>query len=94
MNRSLQEHLQKIINGYDKNYTEWSADVKLSLLAYNFQITTTLGLPLFEMIFEQKPHKPIIFTTNDEDQFKDPQTLKFSLWNPCRMNFKSRSKTL
>ena len=34
MNRSLQEYLRCIINGNDKNYTEWSTDVKLFLLAY------------------------------------------------------------
>ena len=44
MNRSLQEYLRCIINGNDTRYTEWSADVKLFPLAYNSQITTTLGL--------------------------------------------------
>ena len=44
MNRSLQEYLRCIINGNDTKYTEWSADVKLFPLAYNSQITTTLGM--------------------------------------------------
>ena len=43
MNRSLQEYLRCIINENDTRYTEWSADVKLFPLAYNSQITTTLG---------------------------------------------------
>ena len=40
MNRSLQEYLRCIINGY----TEWSTDVELFQLSYNSQITATLGL--------------------------------------------------
>ena len=44
MNRSLQEYLRCIINGMIQKYTEWSADVKLFPLAYNSQITTTLGM--------------------------------------------------
>ena len=64
MNRSLQEYLRCIINGNDTNYTEWSADVKLFPLAYNSQITTTLGMSPYEMVFNQKPRKPIMFTAN------------------------------
>ena len=64
MNRSLQEYLRCIINGNDTKYTEWSADVKLFPLAYNSQITTTLGMSPYEMVFNQKPHKPIMFTAN------------------------------
>ena len=44
MNRLLQEFLRCIINGNDTPYTEWSTDVKLFLLSFNSQITTTLGL--------------------------------------------------
>ena len=50
MNRSLQEYLRCIINGNDTKYTEWSADVKLFPLAYNSQITTTLGMSPYEMV--------------------------------------------
>ena len=64
MNRSLQEYLRCIINGNDAKYTEWSADVKLFPLAYNSQITTTLGMSPYEMVFNQKPRKPIMFTAN------------------------------
>ena len=64
MNRSLQEYLRCIINGNDTRYTEWSADVKLFPLAYNSQITTTLGMSPYEMVFNQKPRKPIMFIAN------------------------------
>ena len=64
MNRSLQECLSCIINGNDKQYTDWSTDVKLFPLSYNSQITTTLGMSPYEMVFNQKPRKPIIFTAN------------------------------
>ena len=64
MNRSLQEYLQCIINGNDTRYTEWSADVKLFPLSYNSQITTTLGMSPYEMVLNQKPRKPIMFTAN------------------------------
>ena len=64
MNRSLQEYLRCIINGNDTRYTEWSTDVKLFPLSYNSQITTTLGKSPYEMVFNQKPRKPIVFTAN------------------------------
>ena len=64
MNRSLQEHLRCIINGNDTRYTECSTDIKLFPLSYNLQITTTLGLSPYEMVFKQKPRKPINFTAN------------------------------
>ena len=63
-NRSLQEYLRCIINGNDTKYTEWSTDVKLFPLAYNSQITTNLGMSPYEMVFNQKPRKPIMFTAN------------------------------
>ena len=50
--------------GCDTRYTEWSADVKLFPLSYNSQITTTLGMSPYEMVFNQKPRKPIMFTAN------------------------------
>ena len=64
MNRSLQEYLPCIINGNDTRYTEWSADVKLFPLSYNSQIKTTLGMSPYEIVFNQKPRKPIMFTAN------------------------------
>ena len=60
----LQEHRRCIINGNDTRYTEWSADVKLIPLYQNSQITTTLGMSAYEMVFNQKPRKPIMFTAN------------------------------
>ena len=64
MNRSLQDYLGCISNGNDTRYTEWSADVKLFRLSYNSQITTTLGMSPYEMVFNQKPRKPIMFKAN------------------------------
>ena len=64
MNRSLQEYLRCIINGNYTRYTEWSTDVKIFPLSYISQITTTLGLPPYGTFFNQKPGKPILFTTN------------------------------
>ena len=64
MNRSLQEYLRCIINGKDTQYTEWSTDVKLFPLSYKSQITTTLGISPYEMVFNQKPRKPFMFTAN------------------------------
>ena len=64
MNRSLQEYLRCIINGNDTRYTERSADVKLFPLSYKSQIMTTLGMSPYEMVFNQKPRKPIMFTAN------------------------------
>ena len=64
MNRSLQECLRCIINGNDTRYTEWSTDVKLFPLSYNSQITTTLGMSPYEMVFDQKPRKLIMTAAN------------------------------
>ena len=64
MNRSLQEYLSCIISGNVTRYTEWSTDVKLFPLSYNLQISTTLGLSPYEMVFNQKLRKPIRFTAN------------------------------
>ena len=64
MNPSLQEYLRCIINGNDTRCTEWSTDVKLFPLSYNSQITTTLGMSPYEMVLNQKPRKPIMFTAN------------------------------
>ena len=63
-NRSLQDYLRCIINGNDTRYTEWSADIKCFPSSYNSQITTTLGMSPYEMVFNQKPRKPIMFTAN------------------------------
>ena len=62
--RINQEYLRCIIDGNDTRYTEWSTDVKLFPLSYNSQITTTLGMSPYEMVFNQKPRKPIMFTAN------------------------------
>ena len=64
MNRSLQEYLRCIINGNHMRYTEWSTDVKLIPLSYNSQIKTTLEMSPYEMVFNQKPRKPKMFTAN------------------------------
>ena len=64
MNCSLQEYLRCIINGNDTRYAEWSTDVKFFPLSYNSQNTTTLGMSPYEMVFNQKPRKPIMFTAN------------------------------
>ena len=61
-NRLLQEYLRCIINGNGTEYTEWSTDVKLFTLAYISQITTTLGLSPYKIIFKEKTRKPIMFT--------------------------------
>ena len=37
---------------------------KVFPLSYNSHITATLGLSPYEMSFNQKPRKPIIFTAN------------------------------
>ena len=50
--------------GNDTRYTEWSADVKLFPLSYNSHFTITLGMSPYEMVFNQKPRKPIMFTAN------------------------------
>ena len=75
MNRSLQEYLRCIINRIDTRYTEWSTDVKLFPLSYNSQITTALGLSPYEMVLNQKPRKPIMFTalsTKNAQDFCQP----------------------
>ena len=66
MNRSLQEYLRCIINGNDTRNTEWSTNVKLFSLSYISQITTTLGVSPYEMVFNQKPQKPLMFTSNSK----------------------------
>ena len=38
----------------DTRYTEWSADVKFFPLSYNSQITATLGMSPYEMVFDEK----------------------------------------
>ena len=62
MNRLLQDYLRCIINGNDTRYTDCSTDVKRFLLSSNSKITTTLVLSPYEMVFNQKPRKTIIFT--------------------------------
>ena len=56
------KNLHCIINGDDKKYSEWSAVVKLFSLAYKFQTTTAVGVSPFEMVFDQNPRKPMMFT--------------------------------
>ena len=67
MKCSLQEYLRCIINGIDIRYTELSRDVKFFALAYNSQITITLGLSPYDMVFNQKPRNPIMFTANSSN---------------------------
>ena len=62
MNRSLQEYLRCIINGNDTRYTEWSADVKLFPLAYNSQITTTLGMSPYEMFLIKSTQTDYVYS--------------------------------
>ena len=94
MNRSLQENLRCIINGNDTKYTEWSADVKLFPLAYNSQITTTLGMSPYEMVFNQKPRKPIMFTANSQNnaqvianQIKTQFVISYLYTHMMKINF-------
>ena len=85
LNRSLQEYLKCIINGNDTRYTEWSTDVKLFTLSYNSQITTTLGLSLYEMVFNQKPRKPFMFIGNSSKIHKvviNPLKNQYVCYNP------------
>ena len=51
MNLSLQAYHRCSINGNDTRCTEGSADVKLFPLSYNSQITVTLGMSTYEMVF-------------------------------------------
>ena len=44
--------------------TEWSTDVKLFPLAYNSHITTSIGLSPNEMVLNQNPPTPMMFTAN------------------------------
>ena len=37
---------------------------KVISVSYNSQITTTLGMSPYEMVFKQKPRKTIMFTAN------------------------------
>ena len=63
---SLQECLRCIINGEDNKYINWSTDIKLlppAAICIS-QVTTTLGLSSYEIVFNQKPRKLIIFTAN------------------------------
>ena len=52
----------------------------LFLLAYNSQITTTFESLPYELAFNQKPSKPIIFSANSSKNaqrfFHPPQILK------------------
>ena len=64
--------------------------MQLFPLAYNSQTTPNLGVSPYEMFFNQKPRKPIMFTayssmcynlplhTHDEDHLHHPQTLKLA----------------
>ena len=62
MNRSIQEYLGCIINVNDTKYTEWPTDLRLLQLAYNSQITTTLGLsPYCFRGFQSKTTEANIF---------------------------------
>ena len=69
MNCSLQENIRCIVNWDDKNYTEPSIDVKLLFPhVNNSQSTKTIRLSSFEMVFNQKPRKSIIYTLNSSNK--------------------------
>ena len=42
----------------------WSTDLNIFPLSYNSQITKTLGMSPYEMVFNKKQRKPIMFTAN------------------------------
>ena len=65
------------INGNDTQYTEWSTDVKLFPLSYNSQITATLGLLPYEMVFNQKPRKTIMYKGNSSKKAQGYFTKEF-----------------
>ena len=58
MNSSLHEYLRCIIYGDDNKNTEWSTDLELLPVAYNSQITTTLGLSPYEIVLTKNHVKP------------------------------------
>ena len=57
MKLSLPEKIRRIINVKDKNYAEWSTNVKLFPDEYDSQIKTTFGFPFDELVSNQKPRK-------------------------------------
>ena len=73
-NHSLQKCLRCIKNENDTRYTEWSTDVKLFPLSYSSQITKTLGMSPYEMVFNQKPRKPFMFIANAQEKHKKLHT--------------------
>ena len=78
------------MNGKDTKGTECLTDVKPFSLAYKFQITTKLGLSPYGMVFNQKPHKTIIFTANSSKKAQyycqpTKDTVRYNL--PLHINF-------
>ena len=74
MNRSLQEDLRCIINGNDSRYRMVNR-CKIPP-SYNSQITTTLGMSPYEMVFNQKPRKPIVHSKCSQKCTRSLQTKK------------------
>ena len=57
-------HYKNTLDVCQRSAAVWSADVKLFPLSYNSQITTTLGMSPYEMVFNEKPRKPAMFSAN------------------------------
>ena len=65
MNSSLQEYIRCIMNGNDAKITECSTDLMFFPLPYSSQITTTLELLPYKIVFNKKPqNQSIVFTAN------------------------------
>ena len=60
---------QFIISLVDGKYNNWSRKAKLFPYAYNTQYQNKLGMSSYEVVFSQKPRKPVkvkLGTTTDE----------------------------
>ena len=50
-----------------QKHTKWSTDVNLFPLAYKSQTTKTFEFSSFDMVFNRKPRKHIMFTANSSE---------------------------
>ena len=57
-------------NGNDQKYTELSRNVKVFPLPYHSQTTIAFRLTPYEMVFNQKPRKPMMLTANSSKTHK------------------------
>ena len=57
-NRQLNTFLRTVL---DSQYDTWSHNVKVFPFAFNSQVTTNVNLSPYELVFGQKPKKPILF---------------------------------